>query len=671
MKNTIALLCIIIAFSILLARPIRILLIGDSIHKGGCGPSTAAYVRARQPWNEVDMNLAQNNEGSVMWSDSFLTFFNRGLPEAPSDYYQIIMYNCGTWDRNYCWPRDSLFAYNAGRIKALYPKAVIVLSTTTLIGPSRGDYPVGNTGPCGLIANDSFNMHCLDSLYGVGKWVLNDVRAFQIAHPDSVVFSDDLHFTGPSNTYIGNNQSGPVLLSTIGNYPPMDGIVSDLNVTSASYNLGTKTVIVGGVAFAETQGDSGKILVSNNSGSTWRAFDTYGAWTDTAITATNNGNLPNGYTYWLRVVNGDGEHSSIDSSAFSVNCHRFYWAGSSSSNRFNDSLNWGVSSGGAGGYFVPTVLDTAEYSGVGATANNNCSLTTNVRINSLKTDSAYSGILKLATSTDSIDGDVSLAHIGGLYLNSSVLNLYADIDVDNRLSSMVGGTGTINFLGASACTPTGLKSIYDANVYKTVTAGDSIHANGDISLYTGGTLDMSGKRLYVGGDFSAAGTSTFIDTACTTTVAGDVSIASTAMLTNSAKSKINLTKNGAVLALNGNSVPKLVHTAAGKMSLTSSAATGGTLAGYQMAAAGLDTASFQPLKRWTISGGGHAGWNGPNATHRNYWLSATLGQRDTVDIAARDTLSNMYLQGQFMLDTILLRRAEGNLSGGYNNGITP
>jgi hypothetical protein len=89
----------------------------------------------------------------------------------------------------------------------------------------------------------------------------------------------------------------------------------------------------------------------------------------------------------------------------------------------------------------------------------------------------------------------------------------------------------------------------------------------------------------------------------------------------------------------------------------------GSFAGFGMSASGGDTARFEPAKKYTfltkpiIRGSGLT---------RNFWVSHTATQRDTIDLPARDTLKNFYIRDQVFLDTCDCKRADTCLSGGGN-----
>jgi len=179
-----------------------------------------------------------------------------------------------------------------------------------------------------------------------------------------------------------------------------------------------------------------------------------------------------------------------------------------------------------------------------------------------------------------------------------------------------------------------------------------------LSIAAGGSVALGGAGTDSIGNCDVAGT---LNTAGDTVVfTGDVTLASGSTITNDAASKWTCTKDGVALAINGKSIP-LVQLL-GSARFTSTAATGGTLAGLTMPSAGGDTVIWQHSKRWTISAKPTL-----RGTARNYWLSSAAGSRDTIDLPANDTLHNFYIKGQYFLDTVTCRRADTCLSGGYNN----
>lgn len=92
-------------------------------------------------------------------------------------------------------------------------------------------------------------------------------------------------------------------------------ILSDLEVTSASYADETGVLTVSGIAFSENQ-YSGKAQASID-GVTWTDADAYTSWADSQIVCTFDPVLDSG-TYKLRVINGDNETSAALDDAFVV-----------------------------------------------------------------------------------------------------------------------------------------------------------------------------------------------------------------------------------------------------------------------------------------------------------------------------------------------------------------
>ena len=215
-----------------------------------------------------------------------------------------------------------------------------------------------------------------------------------------------------------------------------------------------------------------------------------------------------------------------------------------------------------------------------------------------------------------------------------------------------------NYTGTGAIASTGMyrpDSIYVTGIR---TASDRLRF-GALTVGTGGTFaitDHSGADTIARGMAVTGTLNTDVDTVY---VGGDITLA-TGSTISATTGKWLCGKDGVNLAINGKSIPlvQLIGTA----NFTSSAATGGTLAGLTMPAAGGDTVKWQHSKRWTISAKPTL-----RGTARNYWLSSAAGSRDTIDLPAKDTLHNFYIKGQYFMDTVTCKRADTCLSGGYNN----
>ena len=100
-------------------------------------------------------------------------------------------------------------------------------------------------------------------------------------------------------------------------------IISDLSITSVSYNTTTYIITINGVAFSENQYD-GKVEVSVNGGAYSEPSGSY-SWSDTQVVLTLDSKLTDG-TYAVRLVNGDGETSEALAKAIVVGgIPRAFW----------------------------------------------------------------------------------------------------------------------------------------------------------------------------------------------------------------------------------------------------------------------------------------------------------------------------------------------------------
>lgn len=91
---------------------------------------------------------------------------------------------------------------------------------------------------------------------------------------------------------------------------------------------------------------------------------------------------------------------------------------------------------------------------------------------------------------------------------------------------------------------------------------------------------------------------------------------------------------------------------------------GGTFANIYMAGSG-DSLMFEPAKRYTFTAFDRDNVKGSNGTTgKNYWVSQTPTQRDTIDLPSNVTLVNFYIRDQVFLDTVTCRRADSCYSGG-------
>jgi hypothetical protein len=84
-------------------------------------------------------------------------------------------------------------------------------------------------------------------------------------------------------------------------------IISDLSITSVTYDPAALTLTFAGVAFSENQ-YSGIIELSKNGGAYLTPAGSYTSWADSQVVYTLSAALAPG-TYAARLTNGDGETS--------------------------------------------------------------------------------------------------------------------------------------------------------------------------------------------------------------------------------------------------------------------------------------------------------------------------------------------------------------------------
>jgi hypothetical protein len=92
---------------------------------------------------------------------------------------------------------------------------------------------------------------------------------------------------------------------------------------------------------------------------------------------------------------------------------------------------------------------------------------------------------------------------------------------------------------------------------------------------------------------------------------------------------------------------------------------GGTITSMATAGTGLDTIKYEPLKKYAFTAIDSADWNGADNSNRNYFRSATAGQRCTLDFDATKHFSYTAWKDVVSPDTIFLNDGT-NISNGGN-----
>ena len=178
-------------------------------------------------------------------------------------------------------------------------------------------------------------------------------------------------------------------------------------------------------------------------------------------------------------------------------------------------------------------------------------------------------------------------------------------------------------------------------------------ANGTLAITNHATPDsITGGAYFNGGVANFSGDSiNFL---------GDITMNLPGVITGDAGTLLRTYKNWTNINLNGDSIPVPLQLMS-NANFLSSAATGGIFHNFYMPTAGGDTAKFQAAKRWFFKL--KPIWRG---TLRNYVMSLILGQRDTLTVAGKDTLHNLWVQGNFFTDTNYCKRSDSCYSGGWN-----
>lgn len=88
-------------------------------------------------------------------------------------------------------------------------------------------------------------------------------------------------------------------------------VVSDLSITSATYNRATGALDLVGVAFGENQDAVSAVWYKHHSSAAWLGVTSIDSYADSAIAATIPANLAGG-RYDVRVRNSDNETTDLD-----------------------------------------------------------------------------------------------------------------------------------------------------------------------------------------------------------------------------------------------------------------------------------------------------------------------------------------------------------------------
>ncbi len=193
---------------------------------------------------------------------------------------------------------------------------------------------------------------------------------------------------------------------------------------------------------------------------------------------------------------------------FSANAAKRYWVAASAST-WNSTANWSSTSGGAGGFSVPTGSDTAYFDGNGT---GNDTLDVNVSVMRLEIAAGYTGTIVQGTYTVTI-GSSGAVLSGGTF---------------------AGGSGSITASGAftiSGCAFTSTNGTFSTSANFTVSSGSFAHNNGKLSITATMTLTSSitGGTTYYDLEFAPTATNPTVTITSTTTltVSDTLSIAGT------------------------------------------------------------------------------------------------------------------------------------------------
>ena len=233
--------------------------------------------------------------------------------------------------------------------------------------------------------------------------------------------------------------------------------------------------------------------------------------------------------------------------------------------------------------------------------------------------------------------DAVTYNTGNMYdtMSTAVFNVEKSVRIGSN-HNVFPGTSIWNITGTSNITSNG-KQFADSLACTgsgTVSLADNLTC-GALRV-SSGTLNISGDSVYC---------------------ARYAGVATGAALTTDASSRLRL-GDGARLDMGGKNWPPTWFAGSARIY------DGGTFANLYMAGSG-DSLMFEPAKRYTFTAFDRDNVKGSNGTTgKNYWVSQTPTQRDTIDLPSNVTLVNFYIRDQVFLDTVTCRRADSCYSGG-------
>jgi hypothetical protein len=225
-------------------------------------------------------------------------------------------------------------------------------------------------------------------------------------------------------------------------------------------------------------------------------------------------------------------------SIFSVNVYgaKRYWI-SSTAAYWNNTSNWSLSSGGAGGASVPGSSDTAYFDGgiMGTTGDGNDTIDVAVNVRRLEITSNYNG--KIIQGANTITIGASGAVLGGGIFSGGSASITASGAVTISGTAFTSTSGTLSLAGNFTLSSSGSFTHNNGKVRFTATGTitNSITGRGLIALYqlelapaSSSTYTItSGDTLSVSNTFTISGSSAAIINTGMIIAHGDISITNT------------------------------------------------------------------------------------------------------------------------------------------------
>jgi len=178
-----------------------------------------------------------------------------------------------------------------------------------------------------------------------------------------------------------------------------------------------------------------------------------------------------------------------------------YWVGAGGTTNWSDTGNWGIASGGAGGYSVPSTGDSAIFDGGSAKT---CDLVWNIVIGSV-TMSAYNGTFNTNNYAVVVENSWSTAGMTGTLNMGSSLWTFDTATFNFSAGTINRGTSTVLLQGT--CNIAGAASKYLHNLLiaasGSATATNLVGVLNNLTLQNNSTLTInSGITLTVDGAVS-------------------------------------------------------------------------------------------------------------------------------------------------------------------------